>query len=976
MGNGAVFAAVALALVVTYRSSGVVNFAVAAIGLYAAYTYAFLRQGSLLVPIPGVDATVGFGRGLPVAASMAVALLVAAVLGGLLHLAVFRPLRAAPATTTMVASIGAMVLIQAVLAARVGNEPVRVDPILPRGRFVVGGVSIPQDRIAFAVAVCLIAGTVVAGFRYTIFGLAARASAESEKGALVTGLSPDRIALASAMISAVVAGLGGILIAPIVPLSAVSYTLFIVPALAAAMVGGFSLIPPAILAGLGIGMVQSELTFLQAQHSWALQRGPAELVPLVVILGYLLVRGRPLPTRGALAQRTLGRAPRPRSPLPAAAVGVVAALVLLVFTNGGTRASVITSLIYALIALSLVVVMGYAGQVSLAQLTLAGGGAYGVSLATTSWHVPFPVAPLLAAAMAAVVGVVVGLPALRVRGLPVAAVTLALAVVLEAVWFQNPTLARDPQGQPPVAEPTLLGLDLGAGTGRAYPTVAFGIVCVVALLVVALGVARLRTSRLGAAMLAVRANERSAAASGIDVARTKMVAFGIGAFIAGLGGALLAYQYSMASPASFDPLTGLALFATVYLAGVSSITGGLLAGVMAAGGVLYVALDQVISLGEWYYTLSAIGVLVTVVRNPEGLAGGLHDGWHRALAALPVVRRRAGDADAPRRAATAGLDGPARPPAAAPPPAPAPAERTMVMAIDGITVRYGGVAAVRGVSLAVRTGEIVGLIGSNGAGKTSLIDAVTGFSRSVGSVRLGGRPLDRQPPFRRARLGLGRTFQHQELYPDLTVEENVLVGTEADRRGHDPARVTAADGTSAVGRVLALLDLGDVRHRPVAELSQGRRQLVAVARALAGAPDLLLLDEPAAGLDSGESDWLADRLRVVRAAGVAMLLVDHDMSFVMSLCDRVCVLDLGELIAVGTPAEIQRDPRVAAAYLGAPDHGGGDLPPAVGHPSASGGSPAGDEPRDAGRPTADDEPAPVGFTAGGSVPGAREAETP
>ena len=237
----------------------------------------------------------------------------------------------------------------------------------------------------------------------------------------------------------------------------------------------------------------------------------------------------------------------------------------------------------------------------------------------------------------------------------------------------------------------------------------------------------------------------------------------------------------------------------------------------------------------------------------------------------------------------------------------ADAAATPLLEVRDLTVRYGGVVAVNTVNFAVEEGQIVGLIGPNGAGKTTTIDALCGFQPYSGSVALDGVEVDDLAPYRRAGLGLARTFQLAGVADDLTVEENVQVGQQ-QAAGHDAA---------ALARILDELGLSDLRHLQVSLLSQGRRQLVSVARALAGEPRLLLLDEPAAGLDSTESLWLADQLRRVRDGGVTILLVDHDMSLVLNLCDEIAVLDFGALIASGTPEQIRNNEKVSTAYLGA-----------------------------------------------------------
>ena len=319
--------------------------------------------------------------------------------------------------------------------------------------------------------------------------------------------------------------------------------------------------------------------------------------------------------------------------------------------HGGLRDALITSFIMAVIALSLVVVTGYVGQISLAQLTFAGAAAFALSTIANSWGIPFPIAPILAALFATVVGVVVGLPALRIRGLLVGVVTLTLAAALEGVWFENNSIDGGASGLA-VPVPRLFGLNLGIGSGSDFPRPAFGLLCLVVLVLAAVAVAKLRTSRLGSAMLAVRADERSAAASGINVARVKLTGFAIGAFIAGLGGSLLAYQALNVDDSPFTAIGGLALFTTVYLAGITSVSGGLLAGVISAGGVLFFMLSSVFSVSNWYAVVVGASVIVTVIFNPEGLVGPFHakldarrqqalaatrSGGRPAAAAVPVT---------------------------------------------------------------------------------------------------------------------------------------------------------------------------------------------------------------------------------------------------------------------------------------------------------------------------------------------------
>jgi branched-chain amino acid transport system ATP-binding protein len=244
---------------------------------------------------------------------------------------------------------------------------------------------------------------------------------------------------------------------------------------------------------------------------------------------------------------------------------------------------------------------------------------------------------------------------------------------------------------------------------------------------------------------------------------------------------------------------------------------------------------------------------------------------------------------------------------------------TPVLETFGLSVQYGGLHAVDGVDLVVEPGRLVGLIGPNGAGKTTFIDAITGFVSSRGRVVVGGRDISNDSPDSRARAGLGRTWQSLELFDDLTVRENLEVAADAGGARNvvaDLFRPRRPRTRHAVEDAIERLGLAAFADRLPIELSQGQRKLVGVARALAGSPRVVCLDEPAGGLDSGESEELGHRLRETVDSGVAVLLVDHDMGLVLAVCDEVYVLEFGRVIARGTPAAIRDDPQVIAAYLG------------------------------------------------------------
>jgi ABC-type branched-subunit amino acid transport system ATPase component/ABC-type branched-subunit amino acid transport system permease subunit len=737
---------------------------------------------------------------------------------------------------------------------------------------------------------------ITALYRWTRFGLDTRATAESEAGAYVSGISPDRIALLNWMLAGAVVGAAGILIAPLSPVVPNTYTLFVVPALAAAVVGQFQHPIPTVIAGIAIGMIQAWMIYLSGQHSWMPQSGVGDMVPLVVMLIALLVTSRAVPERGTLLRSHLGRAPRPRSYFVPIVAGAVIGTVALLVTSGSSRVAVITTIIFAIVALSLVVVTGYAGQVSLAQLALAGVGAFMLSYLSVDWAVPFPIAPLLAATAAAVVGVLVGLPALRLRGLTLGVVTFALAFGLEAIWFRNADLVESFGN--PIGKPEVFGINLAVGAGKDFPRLSFGFTCLVVAVVVAAGVAFLRRSSLGSAMLAVRANERSAAGIGVNVVFVKVVSFAIASFIAGIAGCLLAYRQGIITWESFAALLGLSIVSTAYLAGVTSVFGGVQAGIIAAGGIVFFLLNEWIDLsGDAFIIISGVLVIVTLMRNPEGLAAGGHELADRFAAWR--ARRRGVTAPVAEPAITA-------PPVARERVAPG-ADAPLVLDVEHVTVKYGVVVAVDGLSLRVPAGGIVGLIGPNGAGKTSAVDAITGFTKATGAVLLAGTPIDRLRSHQRVRRGLARTFQALELYDDLSVEENVSAAAYG---------VKGSAKHGAVQRSLDLVGIADLRDRNAGDLSQGQRQLVSIARACAAEPKVLLLDEPAAGLDTTESQWLGERIRNISLTGTGILLIDHDVALVLDVCDYIYVLDFGRVIAEGDPASIRANRDVADAYLG------------------------------------------------------------
>jgi branched-chain amino acid transport system permease protein len=625
LGAGAAYAAIAMALVTTYRGTGVINIAQGAMAMWAAFVYDELRRhGDLVLPLGRVH----LGEGLSTLPALVVGVATAALLGLVLHLAVFRPLRSAPPLAKVVASVGVAITLEALVVLRFGTGRRAVPAALPDEPVEVGGLTFSRDRIWFAALVVTIAVLLWAYGRFTRTGLATRAAAESERGAVLLGYSPDRLAAVTWVLSAAVGGAVAVVVAPTVGLEPVSWTLIVVPGLACALVGRLTSVGVACVAGLALGALESEITLLSSRDWWPdwATIGVAEAVPLLVIVAALFLLGPRLPVRGSASADPLPQVPTPRVRAPVIGALVAAGIAALLLTEGSYRFGVITSMIVALMALSLVVLTGFVGQISLAQAAFAGSAGFALSKIGTG--LPFPIPLLLSALAATALGLLVAVPALRVRGVQLAVVTLAAGVAIEQFVFRNPTLT--PTTGNLIPDPQIFGVDLAVRQGADLARWQFGILVLVVLGLAALAVANLGRSGTGRAMLAVRSNERAAASLGVDVAATKLIAFGMSAFLAGLGGALIGYSRGQLSAMSFGVSVSLTLLAFAYLGGITSIGGALVAGALAPLGIGYVVLDRAFDLGKHYLLVSGLLLVATAILNPGGIAAGVR----RRVAAL------------------------------------------------------------------------------------------------------------------------------------------------------------------------------------------------------------------------------------------------------------------------------------------------------------------------------------------------------
>ena len=569
----------------------------------------------------------------------------------------------------------------------------------------------------------------------------------------------------------------------------------------------------------------------------------------------------------------------------AAAAAIAIAAVCFLIARGNTYQVfiIVTVGLTAIVGVGLNVLLGLNGQISLGHVAFYAIGAYAVGILTTTYEWSFWPALAVAGIVAGLAGVLLAIPALRVRGPYLAMVTIAFAFVVEQGAAEWQGLTGGWNGLSGIPGPVLFGADLGE-RGIAYLTVALTVVATAAF-------ARLSNGPWGNAMRAVRDSETASISIGLDPTLIRTAAFGISAVAAGIAGGVYASISNFISPESFPFFQSILFLLVVMLGGTDRVLGPLI------GACVVVLLPELLAtLGQ--YRLLFVGVLMLAVLRlaPTGLVGLMARVLPKAVReTMPQERRDIG------RFLASGATG-----------------RTI--SVRDLAVSFGGVRAVRDLSFDAHPGAITSIIGPNGAGKSTALNAICGFYRpDAGIVKLGDRTVSDLRAYQIPRAGIARTYQTSQLFESLSVVDNILIALRRGKLGAHSLFGSKGDVESAelAESLLAFVGYAGALERPAGALSHVDRRLVEIARALALCPRVLALDEPAAGLNAQDSAAIGALLRKLAANGMAVILVEHDMDLVMGISNHVVVLDAGAKIAEGVPAQVVAEPAVLEAYLGA-----------------------------------------------------------
>ena len=886
--TGAILGLAGTGLVLTYKTSGIFNFGQGAVAAAAAYAFYGLNVGD----------------GWPWWLAFILVVFVLGPLFGLLMEFICKPLSEQRIALKIVATIGLILIVQGLATAKYGYDSLSQPQYLPDGSntFEVGGAYITYAELIITIVSVLAVGALYLFFRFSRTGLAMRAVVDDPELTGLHGTNTRQVKRLSWIIGSTFAALSGVLIAPITGVDYTGLTFLVVSAFGAAAIGAFSNIPVTYLGALLIGIVSSISTKYVVTIP-ALSGLPASL-PFVFLVVVLLVlpRHRLNPPARPEARPTVPW----HAPTSARVVTgvIVLAVLALVPTFAGVNLSYYTvGLAEAILLLSLGLLVRTAGLVSLCQTAFAAVGAVAFSGFAVNLHVPWLFALLLGALICVPVAAVLALPAIRLSGLFLALVTLGFGLMVEQLLYPMGFFFTQAEQGRVMPRPSAFSSD------RAYYYLVL-----LFLVAVAVAMILIHRGRIGRILGGLSESPLAVRTLGLNVNLTRLIVFCIACFIAGIGGILYgsSVHFAVLGDSFYAANTSLILIATLTVVPGRVPWYALIAGIST---VLPAYLHIGNSTQSWLNVMFGFAAVVV------GMQGGtqpmprivrktverIAPVWHRTPQAAPAAARAEVEAASAARATAlekAGIE------------------------VSSLTIKYGGRTAVDNFSFTAPMGQITGLIGPNGAGKTTTFNALSGLlAPSSGKVLLHGQDVSHLDPASRGRIGLGRTFQLMQLCDSLTVSQNVALGVESALAGSSlRGQLTATRSEQrrtrdAVEDAMALCGISGLRDMQAGALSTGQRRLVELARCLSGRFDLLLLDEPSAGLDVPETEKFGQTLsKVVHDRGCGIVLVEHDMALVLRICTEISVLDFGKFLFRGTPSEVAASPVVQAAYLGSDDN--------------------------------------------------------
>ncbi len=915
--NGSIIALVAMAIVVVYRSTRVINFSAGAIGLPATALLGYMVSRV----------------GLPYWPSLLVCLLIATLTGAIFESLILRRLSKSPRVIVFVATIGLAQIAQLIYLYVPGYKTGTASSAYPipftSQLHITHSIEISANQIFTLLIVAAVAGVLWWLLGHTAFGESVSAAATNADLARMTAISPKLVNTAIWAIAGMLSALVLMLTATLqgaADISAVGPVLLL-KGLAAALLGRMRSFPKAVAGGIAIG-VGFQLFYQN------LTDGSVANFVVFILVALLVARNS---RDGEAGGESFQFAPRV-STIPAhlkqlwwirlapsivGALALVAAIVLPLTTKLSERHLLWSSILgFALCAISVVILTGWGGQLSLGQMAFAGIGALSAAAAgrgfslNIGWHstrfirgrlqpIAFPWSLLIGAAIACAVATLVGLGALRVRGLLLAATTIAFAIAAEEYLFGRPFFLGDQ------STATITRADIGpfkmVGNNRGY--FYFSLACLVVTLLV---VGRLKRTGIGRAIVGVRENEHAASAMTVSPTRVKLTAFALAGFVAGLGGAILGAVNPTFSPTKYFHVTdSLTLIAMTVIGGVASLSGAVLGALWVVGLPAFWPTNKTVPL----FT-SGIGMLIMLLYFPGGFT---QIGFYTRDSFLRWLETKI-----PAKESVSSVV----------PPAAITRDRTVTptfndggsaLAVRDLSVRFGGNVALNNVSMLAMPGEVVGLIGTNGAGKSTLLNAIGGFVDSEGTIEMLGKRIDGFAAFRRAKLGLGRTFQAATLFPELTVAQTIALALESQRRTGFWSSALCTPSSIKLERkrvseaqeFIDFLGLTRYAERYIVELSTGTRRIVELTAMLAVRPRVICLDEPTAGVAQREAEAFGPLIqRVQRELDATVIIVEHDMPMIMAISDRIYCMEAGAVIAQGTSAEVRNNPLVIASYLG------------------------------------------------------------